>query len=60
MRPVAEGASTTEPVIDQALALLEHLTEIAEGMMRRLDEFLNGDDGDGAAKVAELPVGRSN
>ena len=39
LRPVAEGAST-EPIIDQALASLEHLNEIAESMMRRLDELL--------------------
>jgi hypothetical protein len=39
LRPVAEGAST-EPVIDQALASLEHLNEIAESMRRRLDELL--------------------
>jgi hypothetical protein len=39
LRPVAEGAST-EPVIDQALTSLEHLNEIAESMMRRLDELL--------------------
>jgi hypothetical protein len=36
---VAEGGST-EPVVDQALASLEHLNEIAQGMMRRLEELL--------------------
>ena len=39
LRPVAEGGST-EPVVDQALASLEHLNGIAESMMRRLDELL--------------------
>jgi AcrR family transcriptional regulator len=39
LRPVSDGSST-EPVIDQALASLEHLNEIAESMMRRLDELL--------------------
>jgi hypothetical protein len=39
LRPVGEGSST-EPVIDQALASLEHLNEMAESMMRRLDELL--------------------
>ena len=39
LRPVAEGGST-EPIVDQALASLEHLNEIAESMMQRLDELL--------------------
>jgi len=37
--PVAQGGST-EPVVDQALASLEHLNETAESMLRRLDELL--------------------
>jgi hypothetical protein len=39
LRPVSGGVSTA-PVIDQALASLEHLNEIADSMMRRLDELL--------------------
>ena len=39
LRPVSEGGST-EPVVDQALASLEHLNEIADSMMRRLEELL--------------------
>jgi hypothetical protein len=39
LRPVAQGGST-EPVVDQALASLEHVNKIAESMMRRLDELL--------------------
>ena len=40
LRPIAEGVST-EPVINGALASLEHLNEIVDSMMRRLDELLS-------------------
>jgi hypothetical protein len=40
LRPVVEDDAPTEPVLDHALASLEHLNEIAEAMMRRLDELL--------------------
>jgi hypothetical protein len=39
LRSVAEGTSR-EPVVDRALASLEHLNEFAESMMQRLDELL--------------------
>src|SRR5690349_19004749 len=39
LRPVYEGGST-EQVVDQALASLEHLNEMVSEMMRRLDELL--------------------
>jgi hypothetical protein len=42
LRPVAERGTSTEPVLDQALASLEHLNEIAEAMLRRVDELLTG------------------
>jgi hypothetical protein len=42
LRPVAERGASTEPVLDQALASLEHLSEIAEAMLRRVDELLTG------------------
>jgi hypothetical protein len=35
-----EGRESTEHLLDRALASVEHLTEIAQAMMRRLDEFL--------------------
>lgn len=38
--PATEGGAPAEPVLDRALASLEHLSEVAEGMMRRLDELL--------------------
>jgi hypothetical protein len=38
--PVAESRAPAEPVLDRALASLGHLNEIAEAMMRRLDELL--------------------
>jgi len=41
LRPVAKGEST-EPVIGRALAALEYLNEIAESMIRRLDELPTG------------------
>jgi hypothetical protein len=40
LRPVAEGGAPAEPLLDRALASLENLNEMAEAMMRRLDELL--------------------
>jgi hypothetical protein len=38
--PVAQRGVSTELDVDHALASLERLNEIAESMMRRLDELL--------------------
>jgi hypothetical protein len=38
--PVAQRGASTEPDVDHALAAPERLNEIAESMMRRLDELL--------------------
>jgi hypothetical protein len=38
LRPAAEGGAPEESVLDSALASLEHLTEIVQSMIRRLDE----------------------
>jgi hypothetical protein len=35
-----EGRESTEHLLDRALASIEHLTEVAQAMMRRLDELL--------------------
>ena len=37
--PTAKDAVSTEPALDHALASLERLDEIAESIMRRLDEL---------------------
>jgi hypothetical protein len=39
-RVVAEGCGSAEHLLDRALASMAHLNEIAEAMMRRLDELL--------------------
>ena len=36
----AESHGSAEPLLDRALASLEHLNEVAEAMMLRLDELL--------------------
>jgi len=36
---VAEGHAPAEPVLDRALASIEHLNEVAEAMMARLEEL---------------------
>lgn len=38
--PNTEGGAPAESVLDHALASLEHLNEIAEVMMRQLDELV--------------------
>jgi hypothetical protein len=35
-----EGRESAEHLLDRALASMEHLMEVAEEMMRRLDELL--------------------
>jgi hypothetical protein len=40
LRLAAKGGAPAEPILDRMLASLEHLKEIAEKMMRRLDELL--------------------
>jgi hypothetical protein len=39
-RAAAEGCEPTESLLDRALASIEHLSEIAEAMTRRLDGLL--------------------
>jgi hypothetical protein len=39
-RAAAEGPEPAESLLDRALALMEHLSEIAEEMTRRLNEML--------------------
>ena len=36
----AEGRESAEHLLNRALALMDHLSEVAEDMMRRLDELL--------------------
>jgi hypothetical protein len=36
----AEGRESAEHLLNRALALMDHLTEVAEDMTRRLDELL--------------------
>ena len=40
LRPAVDGRTSTDPVLDHALASLERLDEIAGAMMRRLDALL--------------------
>ena len=36
----AQGRESAEHLLNRALALMDHLSEVAEDMMRRLDELL--------------------
>jgi hypothetical protein len=38
---VSRGEASTEQLLDHALASVEHLSEVAEAIMRRLDDLLN-------------------
>jgi hypothetical protein len=40
LSPTEDGHASGAPLLDRALASLEDLNEVAEAMMRRLDELL--------------------